>query len=81
MRFATIHAYTATDVELLFNLAQAGGARRFVTTEKDAVNLGEFARPPASAARRTTCEWSLRLYRIGSPRLTLSALFFSAARK
>ena len=41
--FRDHHAYTATDVELLFNLAQAGGATALVTTEKDAVNLGEFA--------------------------------------
>ena len=32
-----------TDVELLFKLGQQAGATAFVTTEKDAVNLGEYA--------------------------------------
>ena len=41
--FRDHHAYTATDVELLFKLAQAAGAAAFITTEKDAVNLGEYA--------------------------------------
>ena len=41
--FRDHHAYTATDVELLFKLGQEVGATAFVTTEKDAVNLGEFA--------------------------------------
>lgn len=41
--FRDHHAYTATDVELLFKLGQAAGATAFITTEKDAVNLGEYA--------------------------------------
>lgn len=41
--FRDHHAYTASDVELLFKLAQEAGATAFLTTEKDAVNLGEFA--------------------------------------
>jgi tetraacyldisaccharide 4'-kinase len=41
--FRDHHVYTATDVELLFKLGQEAGATAFVTTEKDAVNLGEFS--------------------------------------
>ena len=41
--FRDHHAYTATDVELVCKLAQEAGATAFITTEKDAVNLGEFA--------------------------------------
>ena len=43
MRFAIIILYTATDVELLFKLGQEAGATAFLTTEKDAVNLGDYA--------------------------------------
>jgi tetraacyldisaccharide 4'-kinase len=39
--FRDHHAYSATDVELLFKLGQEAGATAFITTEKDAVNLGE----------------------------------------
>lgn len=41
--FRDHHPYTATDVESLFKLGQEAGATAFVTTEKDAVNLGEHA--------------------------------------
>lgn len=41
--FRDHHAYTASDVELLFKLGQEAGATAFITTEKDAVNLGEYA--------------------------------------
>jgi tetraacyldisaccharide 4'-kinase len=41
--FRDHHAYTATDVELLFKLGQQAGATAFITTEKDAVNLDGFA--------------------------------------
>jgi tetraacyldisaccharide 4'-kinase len=41
--FRDHHAYTASDVELLFKLGQEAGAAAFVTTEKDAVNLGKYA--------------------------------------
>lgn len=39
--FPDHHAYTARDVELLFKLGQESGATAFITTEKDAVNLGD----------------------------------------
>jgi len=39
--FRDHHAYAARDVELLFKLGQESGATAFVTTEKDAVNLGD----------------------------------------
>ncbi|MFZ1135442.1 MAG: tetraacyldisaccharide 4'-kinase [Candidatus Korobacteraceae bacterium] len=39
--FRDHHAYSATDVESLFKLGQEAGATAFITTEKDAVNLGE----------------------------------------
>jgi tetraacyldisaccharide 4'-kinase len=41
--FRDHHAYTATDIESLFRAGQAAGATAFVTTEKDAVNLGEHS--------------------------------------
>lgn len=41
--FRDHHAYTARDVEALYRQGQQSGATAFVTTEKDAVNLGEFA--------------------------------------
>ena len=41
--FRDHHAYTASDVELLCKLGQEAGAPAFVTTEKDAVNLGKYA--------------------------------------
>ena len=41
--FRDHHAYTATDVEFLFKLGQQAGATAFLTTEKDAVNLGDYA--------------------------------------
>jgi tetraacyldisaccharide 4'-kinase len=41
--FRDHHLYTATDVELLFKLGQEAGATAFLTTEKDAVNLGDYA--------------------------------------
>jgi tetraacyldisaccharide 4'-kinase len=41
--FRDHHAYTSTDLELLFKLAQVAGATAFITTEKDAVNLGTLA--------------------------------------
>ena len=40
--FRDHHAYTAQDVEALYLQGQQSGATAFVTTEKDAVNLGEF---------------------------------------
>lgn len=40
--FGDHHAYTAQDVEALYNQGQKLGATAFVTTEKDAVNLGEY---------------------------------------
>jgi tetraacyldisaccharide 4'-kinase len=39
--FPDHHAYTARDVESLFKLGQESGAAAFITTEKDAVNLGD----------------------------------------
>jgi len=41
--FRDHHRYSAADVELLFKQAHESGAAAFVTTEKDAVNLGEHA--------------------------------------
>jgi len=41
--FRDHHAYTAQDVESLYRQGQQSGAAAFVTTEKDAVNLGEFS--------------------------------------
>lgn len=41
--FPDHHAYTPQDVEALYRQAQQAGATAFVTTEKDAVNLGSFA--------------------------------------
>ena len=40
--FRDHHAYTAQDVEGLYRQGQQSGATAFVTTEKDAVNLGGF---------------------------------------
>ncbi len=40
--FRDHHAYGAADVQLLLRLRQQSGATAFVTTEKDAVNLGGF---------------------------------------
>jgi tetraacyldisaccharide 4'-kinase len=42
--FRDHHQYSAIDVESLFKQAQESGATAFVTTEKDAVNLGDNAR-------------------------------------
>ena len=39
--FPDHHAYTARDVESLFKQGQESGATAFITTEKDAVNLGD----------------------------------------
>jgi tetraacyldisaccharide 4'-kinase len=41
--FRDHHRYHAADVESLFKQAEESGATAFVTTEKDAVNLGEHA--------------------------------------
>lgn len=41
--FRDHHAYTAQDVEAMYRQGQKSGATAFVTTEKDAVNLGEYA--------------------------------------
>ena len=41
--FRDHHAYSAQDVEALYRQGQQSGATAFVTTEKDAVNLGEYA--------------------------------------
>lgn len=41
--FRDHHAYTSQDVEVLYRQGQQSGATAFITTEKDAVNLGEFA--------------------------------------
>jgi tetraacyldisaccharide 4'-kinase len=41
--FRDHHRYSAADVESLFKQAHESGAAAFVTTEKDAVNLGEHA--------------------------------------
>ena len=38
--FRDHHAYSATDIQLLLRLRQESGATAFVTTEKDAINLG-----------------------------------------
>ena len=38
--FRDHHAYSAADVQSLLSLRQQSGATAFVTTEKDAVNLG-----------------------------------------
>ncbi len=40
--FRDHHPYTASDTELLLKLRKASGATAFVTTEKDAVNLGDY---------------------------------------
>jgi tetraacyldisaccharide 4'-kinase len=40
--FRDHHAYTASDVESLYRQGLQSGASAVVTTEKDAVNLGEF---------------------------------------
>lgn len=40
--FRDHHPYTASDIELLLKLRKASGAIAFVTTEKDAVNLGDY---------------------------------------
>ena len=42
--FRDHHAYRATDVESLYKLAQELGAAAFITTEKDAVNLGDYVK-------------------------------------
>jgi tetraacyldisaccharide 4'-kinase len=39
--FPDHHRYTSSEVEALARAARAAGARAFVTTEKDAQNLGE----------------------------------------
>jgi tetraacyldisaccharide 4'-kinase len=39
--FRDHHAYNASDMQALFKLGQEAGATAFITTEKDAVNLGE----------------------------------------
>jgi tetraacyldisaccharide 4'-kinase len=39
--FPDHHVYTARDVESLFKLGKESGATAFITTEKDAVNLGD----------------------------------------
>jgi len=41
--FRDHYAYTAQDVEALYRQGQQAGATAFITTEKDAVNLGELA--------------------------------------
>lgn len=41
--FRDHHAYTQTDIELLFKRCQEAGATALITTEKDAVNLGQNA--------------------------------------
>src|SRR5208283_2189555 len=50
--FPDHHRYTAGEVEALVQTARAGGARAFVTTEKDAQNLGDarFGELPAFVA-------------------------------
>ena len=40
--FRDHHAYSAADIQLLLRLRRQSGAMAFVTTEKDAVNLGGF---------------------------------------
>src|SRR5579863_5395618 len=40
--FRDHHAYTERDIQDLLKLRQRGGAEEFVTTEKDAINLGGF---------------------------------------
>ncbi len=49
--FRDHHPYTAMDVESLFKSAQDAGATAFITTEKDAINLGQSRRTAASAPR------------------------------
>jgi tetraacyldisaccharide 4'-kinase len=41
--FRDHHRYRAADVESLFKQAHESGATAFVTTEKDAINLGEYS--------------------------------------
>jgi tetraacyldisaccharide 4'-kinase len=41
--FRDHHAYTPADLERLLNMKRESGAAGFVTTEKDAVNLGKLA--------------------------------------
>ena len=41
--FRDHYAYTGQDVEALYRQGQQSGATAFVTTEKDAINLGTFA--------------------------------------
>ena len=41
--FPDHHRYSAADVESLFKQAHESGATAFVTTEKDTINLGEYA--------------------------------------
>ena len=41
--FRDHYAYQAKDVEALYKLGQQAGATAFITTEKDAINLGEYA--------------------------------------
>ena len=43
-KFRDHHAYTASDIQKLLRLRDRNGASAFVTTEKDAVNLGEKLR-------------------------------------
>ncbi len=56
--FRDHHAYTAADVRLLLRLRQQAGATAFVTTEKDAVNLGDYLLELASASCRARHAWS-----------------------
>lgn len=41
--FGDHHAYSERDIERLLGMQQAGGPRGFLTTEKDAVNLGTLS--------------------------------------
>jgi len=47
------HAYLEADIRELHRIRESSGAAGFVTTEKDEINLGEFAGKlsPLSAAR------------------------------
>ena len=64
--FRDHHPYTASDIELLLKLRKASGAIAFVTTEKDAVNLGDYLprlHPIHVVPIRMQFEASIRRYR------------------
>ena len=57
--FRDHHAYTRRDIDRLQNMRRESGATAFVTTEKDAINLGAFLaalQPVTVAALRVTLD-------------------------